>query len=91
MVLLMSLGCEGVLQLQGDKASLQANEESLRSIAELFEVQGVSVVLDPALAENKITGQWHHIPIGRLVERLYPNNYVVSWKRMETPWEHWTK
>ena len=87
MVLLMSLGCEGaVLQLHGDRASLQANEESLRSVVELFEAQGVSVVLDPALAENKITGQWHHIPIGRLVEQLaYPNNYVVSWKRMETP------
>ena len=57
MVLLMSLGCEGaVLQLQGDKASLQVNEESLRSVVELFEAQGVSVVLDPALAENKITG-----------------------------------
>ena len=87
MVLLMSLGCKGaVLQIQGDRASLQANEESLLSISELFEAQGVSVVLDPALAENKITGEWHHIPIGRLVEQLaYPNNYVVSWKRMETP------
>ena len=87
MVLLMSLVCEGaILQLHGDRASLQANKESLRSIAELFEAQGVSLVLDPALAENKITGQWHHIPIGRLVEQLaYPNNYVVSWKRIETP------
>ncbi len=87
MFLLVRLGCEGaVLQLQEDKASLQANKESLRSVAELFEAQGVSVVLDPALAENKITGEWQNISVSRLVEQLaYPNNYVVSWKRMETP------
>ena len=74
------------MQLHGDRASLQANEESRRSIAEFFLAQGVNVVLDPALAENKITGEWKHIPVSRLVEQLaYPNNYVVSWKRMETP------
>ena len=85
--LLVGLCCEGaVLQLQGDKASLRANQEPLRSVLASFEAQGIRVVLDPTLAENKISGEWNQIPIARLVEQLaYPNNYVVSWKQMETP------
>lgn len=84
---MVGLCCEGaVLQLQGDKASLRANQESLRSVVASFEAQGIGVVLDPLVAENMITGTWNQIPIARLVEQLaYPHDYVVEWRRLNTP------
>jgi hypothetical protein len=65
---------------------LKVTEQTLASVLELFEAYGVEVVLDPALAMERVTGDWKGVEVGRLVAQLaHPHEYMVGWKRLNTP------
>lgn len=82
----LCFGAGASLQLQGERASLRVTEQTLASVLALFEAYGVEVVLDPALAMERVTGDWKSIEVGRLVEQLaHPHDYVVGWQRLNTP------
>ena len=74
------------LRLEGDRAWLSAKETPLPRVLKLFEQRGVEVLVDPAVAGRRISGDWKNTPIDRLVNQIAsPNSYMVERQKTDTP------
>jgi len=74
------------LRIEGGRARLSADNDTLAEILRLFERCGVDVRLDPALASKRISGSWNDVETDRLVAQLAaPHNYLLEWKRITGP------
>ena len=74
------------LRLEGDRAWLSAKETPLPRVLKLFEQRGVEVLVDPAVAGRRISGDWKNTPIDRLVNQIAsPDSYMVERQKTDTP------
>jgi hypothetical protein len=70
------------LQIEGERASLKANEEPLSEILLLFEQHGVEVSIDPSIKLDLISGNWTNVDIGWLTRKLAGrHSYIIKWKQ----------
>ena len=72
--------------MQGNLGTMHIENKPLGVALQSFEKYGIEVWVDESLAEEKVTGHWDLLPVDRLIAQLaHPHDYVVSWRRMQTP------
>ena len=72
--------------MQGNLGTMHIENEPLGEVLQSFEKYGVEVWVDESLAQKEVTGHWDQLPVDRLIAQLaHPHDYVVSWRRMQTP------
>ena len=72
--------------MQGNLGTMHVENQPLGVALQAFEKYGIEVWVDESLAEKQVTGHWDQLPVDRLVAQLaHPHDYMVSWRRMQTP------
>jgi hypothetical protein len=72
--------------MQGNLGTMHVENQPLGVALQAFEKYGIEVWIDESLAQKEVTGYWDQLPVDRLVAQLaHPHDYVVSWRRMQTP------
>lgn len=70
------------LQISGERASLEADNESLSEVLLLFEQQGVATSIDPSIKQHPVSGNWQNVKIDWLIGRVSgQHSYILKWKR----------
>ncbi len=86
LLLLPLVTSAATLRLEGDRAWLSVEETPLPKVLKLFEQRGVEVLIDPAVANTRISGDWKNTPIDRLINQIAsPNSYMVEREKNDTP------
>lgn len=69
------------LRLEGERAWLKAENESLLEILQLFEQRGAKVFIDPSIQLHRISGDWKNVEVGWLIAQLTsPHSHMLEWK-----------
>lgn len=70
------------LHLEGERAWLKADGESLAEIMQLFREQGAKVFIDPQIKIRRISGDWNDVDVSLLIVQLAnPNSYMLEWQK----------
>ncbi len=70
------------LQIEGERAWLKADNESLSEVLLLFEQHGVEVSIDPSIKLDLVSGNWSNVDIGWLIGQLADrHSYILKWNQ----------
>jgi thermitase len=70
------------LQIEGERAWLEADNEPLSEVLLLFEQQGIKVSIDPSIKLDLVSGNWSNVDIGWLIGQLGDrHSYILKWKQ----------
>jgi thermitase len=69
------------LRLVGERAWLQADDEPLTEVLQLFEQRGAKVFIDPMVKPPRVSGVWNDVEVSWLIAQLAsPYSYLLEWQ-----------